>query len=180
MKKKYLVFSMQYLVWLRSNAIFYILYTMFFCSPLFTLAQKTYSEDLSKLRPKIEMPADIKPADSIALTRKPKPDIAATHTVNTKVDAVLDSIDRINVTRRFLDGFTIQIYSGQKKDDANYIIKKLQDELPMFNPRLRYEQPKFRVTIGGYYTKLDAQSDLLLLKRKFSTASLVPEKILLK
>jgi hypothetical protein len=57
----------------------------------------------------------------------------------------------------------------------------MKEEVPELNANpIRYEQPKFRVTVGKYFTRLEAQSDLLILKRKFSAASLVPEKILLR
>ncbi|HTH58355.1 MAG TPA: SPOR domain-containing protein [Cyclobacteriaceae bacterium] len=139
---------------------------------------KPYHEDLSKLRPKVEFSEEVKPKDTI----KEEPlRVAPTRHINAQVDIVLDSIDRFNLTRKFIDGFTIQIYSGQKKDDAMNVIKKMKEEVTELsaNP-IRYEQPKFRVTVGKYFTRLEAQSDLLVLRRKFSAASLVPEKIPLK
>jgi len=163
---------------------FYILYSIFFflmsCS---SVAQKTgsskpYSEDLSKLRPKVELPAEVKKKDTIKEIKQPE--IAATKTINAKVDAILDSINRFNVTRKFVDGFTIQLYSGQKKDDAMSVVAKMREEIPEMTPNVKYEQPKFRVIVGKYLTRLEAQPDLLALKRKFATASLVPEKIQLK
>jgi len=139
---------------------------------------KSYHEDLSKLRPKVEFPAEIKIKDTV---KEAPPAVAPTKHINAKVDIVLDSIDRFNLTRKFIDGFTIQIYSGQKKDDAMDVIKKMKEEVPQLNANpIRYEQPKFKVTVGKYFTRLEAQSDLLVLKRKFTTASLVPEKIPLR
>ena len=157
-----------------------IFFILFSCS---SVAQKTSSskphyEDLSKLRPKIELPVEAKKNDSVKEIKQPE--VTPVKTVNAKVDAVLDSIDRFNVTRKFIDGFTIQIYSGQKKDDAMNVIKKMKEEVPDLNASIKYEQPKFRVIVGRYFTRLEAQSDLLILKRKFATASLVPEKIQLK
>ncbi|GHM99971.1 hypothetical protein WSM22_14610 [Cytophagales bacterium WSM2-2] len=163
--------------WLMTSAKFYPLVLLFISSIGFAQKNKPYREDLSSLRPKVEMPPDQKRKDSI---RQIRPDVTPTKTINAKVDAILDSIDRVNQTRKFIDGFTIQVYSGQKREDANNMIKKMQEEIPEMIARLRYEQPKFRVVVGKYFTKLEAQSDLLLLKRKFSTASLVPEKIPVK
>jgi uncharacterized protein YebE (UPF0316 family) len=51
--------------------------------------------------------------------RDPKAFVEPTvYTVNKQLDAVLDSIDRINLTRKFVEGFTIQVYSGLKREDA--------------------------------------------------------------
>lgn len=180
MMEKNLALRIWDLEWVCAHAKFYLLSSLLLlsiCISGFSQKNKPYSEDLSKLRPKVEMPPDQKRVDSVPKIRH---EITPTKTVNTKVDAVLDSIDRVNLTRKFIDGFTIQIYSGQKRDDASNIIKKMEEEVPWLIARLRYEQPKFRVTVGKYFTKLEAQSDLLILKRKFNTASLVPEKIQLR
>jgi arginine deiminase len=101
-------------------------------------------------------------------------------TVNAKVDAVLDSLDLFNLMRKYIDGYTIQIYSGQKREEAMNAKKKMQEEVPELIANLQYQQPKFRVTVGKYFSKLEAQRDLLSLQRRFSTAILVPEKILIK
>ena len=92
----------------------------------------------------------------------------------------MDSIDRFNLTKKFVDGFTIQIYSGQKRDEAMNTKQKMNTDVAGLTANLQYVQPKFRVTVGSYFNKLDAQKDLVRLKKHFSTAILVPEKIPIK
>ena len=99
--------------------------------------------------------------------------------VNNKVDNVLDSINSFNITRKFIDGYTIQIYSGQNKEEAMNTRKKMMEETGL-NAILEYNQPKFRVRIGNYYSRLEAQKDLTRLRRLFSNTILVPEKILVR
>ena len=160
-------------------SIFNILYVLlnFSCA-----AQKSltpYHEDLSVNRPKFVIAND-------TTRRLPETDpvqtvaIKPTRNVNTKVDGILDSIDRFNLTKRFVDGFTIQVYSGQKREDAMNTKQKIIEDTPELIANLQYIQPKFRVTVGHYFTKLDAQKALTRLKRYFATAILVPEKILMK
>lgn len=143
-------------------------------------AQKpAYTEDLSSLRPKVSAEAVDRKKDSI----KNKLEVVRTtprHTVNAKVDQVLDSIDRFNLTRRFVDGYTIQIYSGQKKEDALNASTKLMETYADLKSNIQYQQPKFKVTVGKYFTRLEAQKDLLRLKRLFSSTILVPERIMIK
>ena len=144
------------------------------------LAQKNkpYHEDLSKLRPKFEQ-TDVKPTKDT--TREVQVvAVAPTKTVNAKVDVVLDSLDLFNLMRKYIDGYTIQIYSGQKKEEAMNTKKKLLEEIPELNANVQYQQPKFRVTVGKYFSKLEAQRDLLMLRKKFAAAILVPEKIPIK
>ena len=64
-----------------------------------------YSEDLSLYRPKVEA-APSKDAPTQDNARKQTPYVEAKYSVNKKLDAVLDSIDRINLQRNFIDGFT--------------------------------------------------------------------------
>jgi arginine deiminase len=140
---------------------------------------KPYHEDLSKLRPKFEEPADLK-IDKDTIQEKKLVAVTPTKTVNARVDTILDSLDLFNLMRKYIDGYTIQIYSGQKREEAMNTKKKMQEEVPELIANLQYQQPKFRVTVGKYFSKLEAQKDLLDLRRKFSTAILVPEKILIK
>ena len=140
--------------------------------------QKTrpyYHEDLYSLRPKLA-----EPVDTLAQREKlgEKHFVAASANVNEKVDDVLDSINRFNITRKFIEGYTIQIYSGQNREEAMNAKKKTSDA--GFNAALEYTQPKFRVRYGSYYSRLEAQKDLSLLKKSFSNAILVPEKILVR
>jgi hypothetical protein len=140
---------------------------------------KPYHEDLSKLRPKFEDQAEIKIKKDTIQEQKLVA-VTPTKTVNAKVDIILDSLDLFNLMRKYIDGYTIQIYSGQKREEAMNTKKKMQEEVPELTANLQYQQPKFRVTVGKYFSKLEAQKDLLALRRKFSAAILVPEKILIK
>ena len=180
MKKENLAFGIKNLEWGNQHSKFLILSFMFLLISCASPAQKTkkYSEDLSKYRPRVELVELPKIQDSV---QKEKFDpVTPTATINAKVDAVLDSIDRFNLMRKYVDGFTIQIYSGQKKDDAMAAKTKMQEELPTMGASLQYLQPKFKVTVGKYFTRLEAQKDLLTLRRKFPNAILVPERILIR
>lgn len=139
---------------------------------------KPYYEDLSSIRPRVIYVEEKIKKDSA--TQAVKPAVAPTRNVNEKVDAVLDSIDRFNLTRKFLDGFTILVYSGQKKDEAMDAKKKMVEEVPGLISTLQYQQPKFRVTVGKYYSRLEAQKDLVTLRRTFPNATLIPDKILIR
>jgi cell division protein FtsN len=166
----------------RPNVFQYTLLIIFF--PLLEsscVAQKSNGnpiyEDLSVYRPKFVNSVDT--AKTSATTQRTD-SVIATKNVNAKIDAVLDSIDRFNLTKKFVDGFTIQIYSGQKRDEAMNTKQRMNAEVTDLSANLQYVQPKFRVTVGSYFNKLDAQKDLSRLKRHFSTAILVPEKIPIK
>jgi hypothetical protein len=155
--------------------LFSILAMIICCSSQAQRNSRDVQEDLAAIRPQFT-------ADSAVISNSTRQEVAyvpPVHTVNAKVDAVLDSIDKLNVIRKFISGYTIQIYSGQSKEDANNAKKKLTDLLDM-KADLQYVQPKFRVKVGAYFTSLDAQKDLVLLRRFFPNAILVPETIPIK
>jgi SPOR domain len=142
------------------------------------ISDKAYHENLADVRPRVTAPVDTTLTSSMA----PKEIIRVsfTKTVNEKVDAVLDSIDRFNLMRRSVDGYTIQIYSGQNREDAMNTKKKMTTDLPDLTANLQYQQPKFRVTVGKYYSKLEAYQDLTKLRESFPSAILIPEKIAIR
>ncbi len=148
-------------------------------------AQKTndkpYYESLADLRPRVTVPVDsARTTTNTTSVKQEAKQVSFTKTVNTKVDFVLDSIDSFNLMKRSVDGYTIQIYSGQNREEAMNIKKKMSTNIPDLNANLQYQQPKFRVTVGKYYSKLEAFQDLNKLRKVFSSAILVPEKIAIR
>lgn len=162
----------------RNFCIGLFLHFLFGCAAQQTSETKYY-EDLSSLRPKVIVPADTQ-TKTVTQPNKVVASVTPQYTVNEKVDAVLDSMDRYNLVRKFVDGYTIQIYSGQNREAAMESKKKMVDEIPDLTAIMQYQQPKFRVTVGKYYTKLEAQPDLVTLRKSFPAAILVPEKIQIK
>jgi len=143
-------------------------------------ANQKYSEDLSVLRPKVTSPAtDPKTGNttSPATGRQSTTYVEPKYAVNKKLDSVLDSIDRINVQRTYIDGFTIQVYSGLRKEDAMKAKQELTSSLPDLQSEVMYSQPNFRVKVGKYYSRIEAQKDYLDVKRLFPTAVVIPDKV---
>lgn len=136
----------------------------------------TYSEDLSVARPTFEVPIDTGMVQS-PIDHKEKPYIEAKYTVNKPLDAVLDSIDRINLTRKYVDGFTIQLYAGLNREEALNIKKKLTLELPDLQSEMTYAQPNFKVKSGSYFTRMEAQKDFVAIKNVISNAIIIPDRI---
>lgn len=136
-----------------------------------------YSEDLSSLRPKIEEQSQDHTTTSDKIKRDPKAYVDAQFTVNKRLDAVLDSIDQLNLNRRSIEGYTIQVYSGTNKDDALNAKKQLTITAPNLNSEVQYEQPNFKVRSGRYYNRLEAQKDFDQIKKAFPAAIVVPGQI---
>ena len=138
-----------------------------------------YSEDLTSLRPKVETvstsPDTKNPVEPDA--KKATPYVEPKYAVNKKLDTILDSIDRINVQRNFIDGFTIQVYTGMKREEALNAKKELASSLPDLQTEVQYAQPNFRVKAGKYFSRIEAQKDFNDVKKLFPAAIVIPDKV---
>lgn len=134
-----------------------------------------YSEDLSSLRPKIDSSADSTQTSSQPLKKTTY--VEAKYSINAQLDATLDSISRINLSRKVVDGYTIQVYSGLDREAALNAKKELATSMPEVESEVHYNQPNFRVKAGKYFNRLDAQKDFLLIKKVFPSAIVIPDKI---
>lgn len=136
-----------------------------------------YSEDLSIWRPKTDAPVVAPTNSNGSIEPKKTQFIEPKYAVNKQLDTVLDSIDRYNLSRKFIDGFTIQIYSGPKREDALNSKKRLAGSLPDIKSEVEYTQPNFRVKAGQYFNRLDAQRDYIMIKKYFPSAIVIPDKV---
>jgi len=137
--------------------------------------QEPHFEDVSKLKPTFSpLPA----IESLPVpTISEKKYVPASNTINTQLKQIQDSIDYFYVGRKFVDGFTIQVYVGQKREDAMLAKKSLDMNLPELKAEMIFTQPTFKVKAGKYYSQLDAQKDYVNVKRIFPNAILVPDKL---
>jgi hypothetical protein len=141
-----------------------------------TASSSGYTEDLSLLRPKTQAgtvdTAVTKTPEGIKKTTYVEPKMA----VNAEIDAVLDSIDQLNIARKYVDGFTVQVFSG-KREDAMNVRKQLNSLVPEITSEIQFTEPIFRLKAGKYFNWIDAQADYALIKRYFPAAIVIPEKI---
>jgi hypothetical protein len=155
------------------------------CSSKVTTTSTTgggkYTEDLSVLRAKPQVPADTvkdsQPSKNTDTKRDPSQYVEARHTVNKPLDAILDSIDRINVNNGFVDGFTIQLYSGIRREEALDVKKQVLTALPELDTDVQFVQPNFRVRAGKYINRFEAQRDYMAVKKYFPNAIIIPERV---
>lgn len=136
-----------------------------------------HHEDLSAYRPETTDPVEKKTDTHQNNTPREQNHQEPLYTVNKQLEAVLDSIDRVNLTRKFVDGYTIQVYSGLRKEDAINARRDLLTYLPGIESEVQYTQPNFRVRAGKYFSLLDAQKDITTIRQYFPAAIVIPDRI---
>lgn len=144
-----------------------------------TSSSGSYTEDLSVWRPEKKDKKDTTKAGTTPVQERVRSDryVEARYAVTSKVDAVLDSLAAGNARIGFVDGYTIQVYSGIKREDALNVKKKMSQSLPQLESDVQYRQPNFRVRTGRYFTRLEAQKDYLAVRKFFPNAIVIPDRI---
>ena len=79
-----------------------------------------------------------------------------------------------------VDGYRIRIYFDNKqksREESQEVIKRFKALYPGYNTYLKFNNPNFKVTVGDFRTKVDAQIALQSIIRDFPTAFIVKEKM---
>jgi hypothetical protein len=154
--------------------ILFITAYIFSCTPkaATTKTPEFYEEDLSAYRPVIEKETTEEPID-IGIDAK-GPYVAPTHDINNEMSALMDSIISYNRTKTFLT-YTIQVYIGRSREEANQVREKVYRVFPDQKPTLSWRQPSWLVTVGEFAERVDAYKTYTVLRNTFPGATLVPE-----
>lgn len=75
-------------------------------------------------------------------------------------------------------GFRVQIFSGLSRDDAYSEQTKFKTRYPNVRTYISYTQPNYRVRVGDFRTKLEAQKFLNELKKYYSSLFVFAETII--
>ncbi len=152
------------------------------CSPSIqqsTSSSTGYDEDVSSYRPVI--PEMVTETENSATARIEDVEyVEPTEHLRVEIDSILRLKGARNEGIGYLPGFTIQVYTGMSREDANRAKNLVYDILIDEEPVITYDQPMFRVKVGHYYTRLEAEMNFNLLRKRFRQALVLPEKISLK
>lgn len=135
-----------------------------------------YSEDLTLYRP---LYPDPKP-DTFTYEVIEKEEITFVepeHSITNELDSLLDSIAAYSKSRGFYQVFAIQIYNGTSSTEANDAKRLSYKEFPDEIPVLEYNQPIFRVKVGRFLERIDANKQLNEFREVFPNAILIPERV---
>ncbi len=140
-------------------------------------ANNVYSEDLTAYRPEPYLAAEL-PADTTST--EPYNDSTIVD-ISERLNIVLDTAAvYARATIKYIDGFTIQVYGGDNRALARDYRLNLIRNFPSTKPRMVFEQPNYKVRVGSFQTRLEAQHQFTEVQRVFPKAILIPARIYLK
>lgn len=141
-------------------------------------SSETYTEDLSIVRAEYVMPEDT--VTTVSEETVTATNIEPSNDVTMRLNSVLDKSDELRQDINTVDGFTIQVYSGTNSEEARKIRGKVLSILPDENAQLNYDEPNFKVKVGRYFSRIEAQQNFSLIQKEFPTSIIIPERIPIK
>lgn len=102
-------------------------------------------------------------------------------TQDERISALLQKQKQINEVDNSFNGFRIQIFMEignaaiQHADSVTEVFKELFPEVPIY---LSYGQPYYRLRVGNFRNRLEAEKWLRKIKPEFKEAFVATEKIL--
>jgi len=76
-----------------------------------------------------------------------------------------------------INGFRVQIFTGENRKDAYNAQAKFQEQFPDTKSYIIYNEPNFKVRVGDFRTRLDAEKLQNDLKKLFTGMFIIQEKI---
>lgn len=102
----------------------------------------------------------------------------ATITLNEdlKIHQLLELKKSLEEENKLTDGYTIQLYYGEK-NSANNVIRKYRYTYDSWSATIKYETPNYKVWVGNFSSRIDADRALIEIKEKFPSAFILkPER----
>lgn len=89
-----------------------------------------------------------------------------------KIEALLKEKRKINVGITINDLYKIQIFNG-KKDESMKILNDFKSNYKEIDATIVYNNPTFKVWVGSYKTRIEAENNLIEIKKKYPLALLI-------
>lgn len=89
-----------------------------------------------------------------------------------KIENLLKEKRKINTGITINDLYKIQIYNG-KKDEAVKSLNEFKSAFKEIDGTIVYNNPTFKVWVGSFKTRIEAENALLEIKKKYPLALLI-------
>jgi len=103
-------------------------------------------------------------------------------TADPRIDSLLAkrlSMNREAARGSFIsaDGFRVQIFSGSERSQAYAAQGRFKSMYPLIGSYINYNQPNYKIRVGDFRTRLEAEKFMHSLRPSFSSLFIFSEKI---
>lgn len=144
-----------------------------------TTTVTNYSENISVLRPEFETFGEEADSSDTTISSEQNQSSAKIpqKDITNDVDGFLAAAIEKNRDIDYINGYTIQIYSGSSRENADMIKSEIYKKMPTARPKVEWVAPNFKVRVGSYVEKIEAVKTYAELKSHFPQAILIPARI---
>ncbi|MFT4668572.1 MAG: hypothetical protein ACI9M9_000271 [Flavobacteriaceae bacterium] len=102
---------------------------------------------------------------------------SASVTINEdpKITRLLELKKELEKENKLADGYTIQLHYGELSK-ANEVLKKYKNNHGAWPASIEYETPNYKVWVGNFSARLEADRALLEVQRTFDAAFILKRK----
>ncbi len=105
------------------------------------------------------------------------PDSALIITRDARLDELINKQKEENILNQTMQGYRIQIYFGGVRQKASEVRLDFTNRFPDVPAYLSYQQPNFKVRVGDYRNRFEAQKFLKSIEGLFPTCFIVPDEV---
>lgn len=95
-----------------------------------------------------------------------------TVTQDSKIEQLLNEKRKINASITVNDRYKIQIFTGDSENSKKTLIQFKKENKKM-DATIVFSTPNYKVWVGNFKTRIDAERNLSLLKKKYANAFLI-------
>jgi len=92
-----------------------------------------------------------------------------------EISTLLELKKEINIEEEDNDRYKIQIYSGSRQE-AESVENNFDSTFNSWSSKLEYETPNYKIWVGSFRTRLEAERALIKIKKKFPNAFIFKPK----
>lgn len=134
-----------------------------------------YDEDLSLVRPEYEsrpVEQDVTSPPVKAYTPQDEPP----H-INTELESIIEQIAAKNKAKTSERGYRIQVFSGNNRNEYEQARGYILQYFPNLETYVSYSQPTYRLKVGDFISKTDAETYLSSLQSRFVAAKIIYDNV---
>jgi len=98
-------------------------------------------------------------------------------TKDKRLNELLDKQRKQNLEKQTMPGYRVQIYFGVNRPKASEVKLDFTSKYPEVPSYLSYQQPNFKVRVGDFVSRLEAQKFLKQLEGKYPTTFVVTDDV---
>jgi len=133
-----------------------------------------YSENLAVHRRKFKVAKTTIRRTSLTTHKKKIRAVTPKHAINDQLDYLLARKKAVHEQAKYVQGYTIQVYSGGSREEAFKVKNKLYTYYPAIAPEVTYHLPNYTVHLGKFLEKVEAYPVYAMVRKIMPRAIVRP------